>query len=85
MIGIALALMAAASNPSGPVILYIYTTAHGTQFAYFSSFQRCEPFRDELDSDWDRRARAALGITDPKQQTPKPVFGTESETRCIPG
>jgi hypothetical protein len=79
----ALALMAAA--PSSPVILYIYTTAHGAQFAYFSSFERCESFRRQLEADWDRRAREALRITDPKQPTPKPVLGTGSEFRCIPG
>ena len=83
VIGAALVFMAAA--PSGPAILAIHTVSHGDQFAYFSSVERCEAFRRQLEADWDQRARDFFNIKNPAQPTPKPVAGTAPTARCIPG
>ena len=74
----------AGAPPSGPAVLFIHTTAHGEQFAYFSSFERCEAFRHQLEAEWERRTRNQLGIAAPRP-LPRAIAGTESSLRCIPG
>ena len=80
-----LPMLIAAAAPQGPAILHVHSYQFGEQFAYFSSFERCEAFRRRLEAEWIQASRTLLHITSPTQSTPAPLPGTETKTECIAG
>ena len=80
-----LMLAAVTTSPSGPAVLHIHSYQFGEQFAYFTTFARCDAFRRGLEQEWEQVTRTLLGISDPSQPTTKPVRGTETIVECVPG